>query len=110
MTLQVVECIRRVTLTGVVVFVFPNDSAAQIASAVLLALFFMLTSEVLSPYETWSETWLSRIGHVVVVLSFYLALLLRVDVSEESGQSQEWFLGCTCDGECHYDNGGVLRR
>lgn len=87
---EIVEYLRRVTLTGVVVFIFPN-SAAQIATTFLLALFFFAVSEVLNPYETWQDSWLSRLGHAVVLLSMYFALLLKVDVVDDGGSSQELF-------------------
>lgn len=48
---EVVECVHRVMLTGVVVFIFPND-AAQIAITTLTAFFFFATFEVLSPYKS----------------------------------------------------------
>ncbi|CAM9812920.1 unnamed protein product, partial [Ectocarpus sp. 6 AP-2014] len=76
---EVVECVRRVMLTGVVVFIFPND-AAQIAIATLMAFFFFATFEVLSPYKSEPDMWLSRGGHVIVFLSLFDLLLLKVDV------------------------------
>ncbi|CAN0341912.1 unnamed protein product, partial [Scytosiphon promiscuus] len=79
---EVVECGRRIMLTGVVVFIFPND-AAQIAITILIALFFSAVFDVLSPYKSESDMWLSRGGHVIVFLSMFDMLLLKVDVSSE---------------------------
>ncbi|CAM9792296.1 unnamed protein product, partial [Ectocarpus sp. 12 AP-2014] len=76
---EVVECGRRVMLTGVVVFIFPND-AAQIAITMLAAFFFLWVFEVLSPYKSESDMWLSRGGHAIVFLSMFDLLLLKVDV------------------------------
>lgn len=87
---EVVEYVRRVALTGVVVFISPSSSA-QIAVTFLLALFFFAAFELLNPYETWQYSWLSRLGHVVVLLSMYLALLLKASVAEEGGGIQEAF-------------------
>ncbi|CBJ33597.1 conserved unknown protein [Ectocarpus siliculosus] len=87
---EVVECGRRVMLTGVVVFIFPND-AAQIAITMLITSFFSLLFEILSPYESESDMWLSRGGHVIVFLSMFDLLLLKVDVSGESNHSQAIF-------------------
>ena len=89
---EVVECGRRVLLTGVVVFIFPN-TAAQIAITIVVAFFFTMIFEVLSPYASESDTWLSRGGHVIVFLSMFDLLLLKVDVSDERDQSQEAFAG-----------------
>ncbi|CAN0382790.1 unnamed protein product [Ectocarpus sp. 12 AP-2014] len=94
---EVVECGRRVMLTGVVVFIFPND-AAQIAITILLTLFFSLLFEILSPYESESDMWLSRGGHVILFLSMFDLLLLKVDVSGESDQSQAVFSGVLVTG------------
>lgn len=87
---EVVECGRRIMLTGVVVFIFPND-AAQLAITMLITFFFSLVFEVLSPYKSDLDTWLSRGGHVIVFLSMFDSLLLKVDVSEERDQSQSAF-------------------
>lgn len=85
---QVVECFRRIALTGFAVFIYP-DSSAQIAIVLLLAAIFMVLSEILSPFARPTEMWLYRAGHYVVFASMYLALLLRVDVSSERDQSQD---------------------
>ncbi|CAM9340915.1 unnamed protein product, partial [Hapterophycus canaliculatus] len=76
---EVVECVRRILLTGVVVFIFPND-AAQIAITILTAFSFFAVFEALSPYESQSDMWLSRVGHAIVFLSMFDLLLLKVDV------------------------------
>lgn len=83
-----VECFRRIALTGFAVFIQPNTSA-QIAIVLLLAAVFMVVSEILLPFARPVEMWLYRAGHYVVFASMYLSLLLRVDVSDENGQSQE---------------------
>ena len=87
---EVIECIRRVALAGVVVFFNPN-TASQIAVTLTLTFVFIIISEILDPYLSKWDTWLSRIGHVVVVASVYVALLLRVDVSTERHDSQHTF-------------------
>ncbi|CAM9183884.1 unnamed protein product, partial [Ectocarpus sp. 12 AP-2014] len=89
---EVVECFRRIALTGFAVFIYP-DSSAQVAIVLLLAAVFMVVSEILSPFARPVEMWLYRAGHYVVFASMYLALLLRVDVSDERDQSQEVFSG-----------------
>lgn len=66
-------------------------NAAQVSAALLFAVFFYALFEVLNPYSSEKEKWLSRVGHLVVVLSMYMALLLKVDVSNEQQRSQEVF-------------------
>ena len=89
---EVVECGRRIMLTGVVVFIFPN-TAAQIAITMLIAFFFFVVFDALAPYKSESATWLSRVGHMIVFLSMFDLLLLKVDVSDERDQSQAAFAG-----------------
>ncbi|CAM9289996.1 unnamed protein product, partial [Hapterophycus canaliculatus] len=87
---EVVECGRRILLAGVVVFIYPN-SAAQIAITLMMSFAFAMLSECLAPYASRWDTWLGRIGHAVVFMSMYVALLLKVDVSDEQAGSQKVF-------------------
>ncbi|CAN0015842.1 unnamed protein product, partial [Hapterophycus canaliculatus] len=89
---EVVECGRRLLLAGIVVFIYPN-SAAQIAITLMMAFAFALLSEGLAPYASSWDSWLNRIGHGVVFMSMYFALLLKVDVSKERADSQKVFQG-----------------
>lgn len=89
---EVVECGRRVLLAGVVVFIYPN-TAAQIAITLMMAAVFTMISESLAPYASRWDTWVNRMGHVVVAVSMYVALLLKVDVSDERANSQRIFEG-----------------
>ena len=86
---KVIECSRRILLAGVVVFIYPY-TAAQIAVTLMIAFAFVI-SEALSPYSSPWDTWISRMGHVVVFFSMYAALLLKVDVSDERIGSQRVF-------------------
>ena len=87
---EVIECGRRILLTGGIPIVH-DDSAAQIAVTLMLAFVFTVMSESLAPYESQTDAWVSRLGHAVVVSSMYYALLLKVNVSDETGVSQKVF-------------------
>ena len=87
---EVVECGRRILLAGVVVFIYPN-TAAQIAVTLALAVLAGFASESIAPYQSKWDTWINRIGHVVVFPSMYLALLLKIDVSNENTKRQKTF-------------------
>ena len=87
---DVIECGRRILLTGAVVFIYPN-TASQIAVAFAISVFFVFVSEAMAPYKSCWDAWTSRIGHAVVFASMYVALLLKVDVSDENHSSQEMF-------------------
>ena len=87
---EVVECGRRILLAGVVVFIYPN-TAAQIAVTLALAVVAGFVSESIAPYRSEWDAWVNRVGHVVVFASMYLALLLKIDVSNENTKSQKTF-------------------
>ena len=87
---EVVECGRRILLTGVVLMV-DDGIAAKIAVTFMVALFFVFASEALAPYESRIDAWISRAGHAVTSTSIYFALLLEVNVSDESQPSQSAF-------------------
>lgn len=79
---EVVEFSRRLTLTGIAVFVLPG-STAQIAIVLLLAVVFLFISESLSPFKEKIDMGLYRWGNGIVLGSMYVALLVKVDVSKE---------------------------
>ena len=87
---EVVECLRRVLLSGVVVFIFPN-TAGQVATSLLLAIFTAAVFMALDPYVSRWHTWLARISHAVVILSLYVALLQKVDDVDDDTSSQHVF-------------------
>lgn len=87
---EVIECSRRILLAGFVVFFYPN-TAAQIAVALALAFVFVFVSETMAPYQSQWDAWISRLGHAIVFVSMYIALLLKVDVSGENDFSQKTF-------------------
>ncbi|CAN0406384.1 unnamed protein product, partial [Ascophyllum nodosum] len=62
---EVIECSRRVLLTGAVVFIYPN-TASQIAVTFVIAVVFLFVSEAMAPYNSIWDAWTSRIGHGVV--------------------------------------------
>lgn len=82
---EVVECMRRILLTGAVVFIYPRTPQAQIAVTLMMAVLFVFVSEILSPYASNWDAWASRAGHAIVFSSLYLGLLMEVDVSSENG-------------------------
>ncbi|CAB1114889.1 unnamed protein product [Ectocarpus sp. CCAP 1310/34] len=87
---EVIECGRRILLTGLVVFMYPN-TAAQIAITLIMTVVFAVLSEALHPNAQAWDTWVSRVSHAVVFMSVYVALLLKVDVSDEKRSSQKVF-------------------
>ena len=89
---EVIECGRRIALTGLAVFIYPG-STAQVAIEALLAVGFYSISEILSPFVEPLDAWLYRSGTYVIFLSMFLALLLKMDVADEDSHSQNVFAG-----------------
>lgn len=82
---EVIECWRRILLTGAVVFIFPND-AAEMAKTILIAFCLLAVFKVLAPYTSECDMGRSRGGHVIVFLGVFDLLVLKVDVSGERTQ------------------------
>lgn len=89
---EIVECLRRVTLSGIVVFILPN-TAGQVMTTFLLSLFFFAVFTVLDPYPDVRDTWLARVGHAIVMMSMFVALVVKVDTDGDDGFSQDVFAG-----------------
>ena len=87
---EVIECLRRIMLTGIIVFIYPN-TAAQVAVTLALAFVFVVVSERFSPYISKWDSRMSLTGHIIVFTSMYVALLGKVDVSGERSGSQDVF-------------------
>lgn len=89
---DIVENVRRMLLTGAVAFFYPNDTG-QLAITIIFLFVFLVVSEVLSPYDSVSNTWLLRSGHVLVFFSMLDVLLSRVDVLQDSSRSHQVLAG-----------------
>ena len=87
---EVIECARRVSLTGVIVFIYPN-SAAQVAATFAIAVWFIFVSEGMAPYASPWDAWISSMGQAIIFATMFLALLLKVNVSGENDASQKMF-------------------
>lgn len=75
-----IEIVRRVLL------------AEQIAGQYIFACpVYAFTIDALNPYSTWQDRWLSRLAHIFVLLSTYLALLLKIGGSDEASSDQDIF-------------------
>ena len=89
---EVIECARRITLTGLAVFIYPG-STAQVAIEALFAVLFTIMTEMLRPFADSLDAWLYRFGTWIIFLSMYLALLLKMDATDKESQSPNVFAG-----------------
>ena len=70
-------------IAGAIVFIFPNE-AGQVAVTLVIACMFALVFEALAPYDSKWDAWISRSGHVIVLLSIFVAFLLEREDSEDA--------------------------
>lgn len=89
---EVIECCRRIALTGVAIFVLPG-SAAQIAIVLLIAAVFLFISESMDPFDNSTDMGLYRWGNGVILSSMYVGLLLKFDTSYEDTMTMSAFTG-----------------
>jgi hypothetical protein len=89
---EVVECIRRMFLTGFIVFIYPN-TATQAAVGCVFAVVSMVLISWTQPHAERRDCMLYLASCIVIALSFYLMLMIRVDVSGENSQNQNAFSG-----------------
>jgi hypothetical protein len=89
---EVVECFRRLMLTGFMVFILPN-TAAQAAIACVFAVISLAAVMQFRPHSDALDYRAYLTGCAVIFASRFLALLLKVDVSKEEHYSQKVFSG-----------------
>ena len=65
---EVIECGRRILLTGVLIFIAPHP-AAQAAAACIFAFVSVLGFELLRPHLDPTDTWLYRLVRITALLS-----------------------------------------
>lgn len=79
---EVLECMRRILLTGLLVFIKPGSSI-QVTVACLFAFISLSVFEVIRPHYNKTDTWLYRLGCIIVFISSYMGLLLKVDYESQ---------------------------
>jgi hypothetical protein len=87
---EVIECVRRLLLTGAVVFIEPG-TAAQSAIACVLAVFTMVVAMWFRPHVDLRDGLIYTGGAMIIFLSMFLSLLMKTDVSKETHDSQKAF-------------------
>lgn len=81
---EVIECLRRVLLTGAIVLIDPN-SPVQVTFACLMAFVSLIVFELIRPHMDNVDTWLYRLGCIIIFITNFMGLLLKIDY--ESQQS-----------------------
>lgn len=78
---ELIECVRRALLSGVSVLIHPGPGA-QVRVMMVIAFGFFGVAEGLAPYESTWNAWINRLGHIIIFMSLYVALLLQGEAPE----------------------------
>jgi hypothetical protein len=84
---EVVECGRRLLLTGLLAFVYAG-TAAQSAVACIFAVITQLVFASANPLPDKGDRRLYNLGCFIIFLSMFLALVIKVNVADEDTQAQ----------------------
>jgi hypothetical protein len=87
---EVVECMRRLLLTGAIVFIAPG-TAAQAAIACALAVVSLAIALYCQPHVDARDGQIYTGGAMIIFLSMFLSLLMKANVSTETKSSQAAF-------------------
>lgn len=87
---EVIECMRRLLMTGVIVFLFPG-TAAQLSITCLFALLSIFVIAMNRPHIDKFDFQLYMSGTALIFLSMYLGLNMKVNVGGETAQGQAAF-------------------
>ena len=98
---------HHVAAAGVIVFIFPNEPG-QVAVTLVIACMFALVFEALAPYDSKWDAWISRSGHVIVLLSIFVAFLLEQEDAEDTTATATATATANTTTSSHDLYGGVL--
>jgi hypothetical protein len=87
---EVIECMRRLLLTGAIVFIAPGTSA-QAAVACVLAVASLTIAVYCRPHAEALDGQIYTVGAVIIFLSMFLSLAMKTNVSSETHSSQDAF-------------------
>ena len=89
----VFECLRRLALTGMLIFIFPG-SPSQIVIGLFVAVFSQGVTTAASPYVDASDENVAIVGQFQIVLIFIASFVLLVkDMPEQDGEPGNLFKG-----------------
>jgi hypothetical protein len=87
---EVAKCVRRLLLTGVIVFIAP-DTTAQAARSCILAVVSMAVAMQCKPHESSLDGYLYTVRALIIFFSMFMSLAMKTDISKETNESQDAF-------------------
>ncbi|CAB1104673.1 unnamed protein product [Ectocarpus sp. CCAP 1310/34] len=79
---EVFECIRRLLLTGILVFLVP-DTPGQVAFSCIFAILSLMVFELLRPHVNHIDRQLYRTGCLVILFTNFLALVIKSGAADK---------------------------
>ncbi|CAM9648873.1 unnamed protein product [Ectocarpus sp. 12 AP-2014] len=79
---EVLECIRRLLLTGILVFLVP-DTPGQVAFSCIFAIVSLMVFELLRPHVNHLDRQLYRTGCLVILVTNFLALVIKSGAADQ---------------------------
>jgi hypothetical protein len=81
---EVIECVRRLLLTGLLAFILPG-SAGQSAVACTIAFFTILIYGFVHPHKSRADTVAYTLGAAIIFVTVFASLLSQSQYSDSSG-------------------------
>jgi hypothetical protein len=86
----VAECVRRLLLTGAIVFIAPGTTA-QAAISCILAVVSMAVAMQCKPHASSLDGYMYTVGALIIFFSMFMSLAMKTDISKETNESQDAF-------------------
>lgn len=90
------ELLRKLTLTGFVLFIDEKYVLGRSLAALLMSLAFCAAHDLIQPYRTYADNLLAKISHYAVTLVFLAVLMLKV-CNESEAVCETFGTGSTGD-------------
>ncbi|XP_033119387.1 uncharacterized protein LOC117118799 [Anneissia japonica] len=84
---EVVELVRKLTLTSLIIF-FGSTSRTQIGAAAFLAILFLILHVAFRPMKDNFEHWLQLLSLATIVLNLLIGVILMVPVDDNINQTK----------------------
>jgi hypothetical protein len=84
---EVAECVRRLLLTGAIVFIAPGTTA-QAAIACILAVVSGFIATQCKPHASSVDGYIYTIGSLIIFFSMFMSLAMKSDISKETDDSR----------------------
>ena len=85
---EIAECVRRLSMTGLLVFVSPGTSA-QIVTALLLCIVGIEMYSLFEPFATLEDQALAKVSSWAIFATLFGALLVKLEAFEEKGAGKD---------------------